>query len=199
MHMKASIGYGKKDAQTRGRHTLPSLLFTSAVIAAMLVCYICDKAISGTLTWSLFPLSSLLLLWSAAIPVIHLGKQGVRPAMVIFSLLIVPFMYVLRLLTGVSEVFRIGAVMSLFALVFLWGTYALYTRFSGRKRYATGILCLLSIPFLFLINATLSLMLGEAPEFVWDILTAIALLFTGCSLIRGARVRETREEYNEAT
>ena len=68
------------------------------MVIGILVCCICDVAISGTLTWSLITLSSILITWIASFPVILLGKKGVLVAMVAISILILPFMYILSIL-----------------------------------------------------------------------------------------------------
>lgn len=45
-------------------------------------------------------------------------EKGVLVAMVAISILILPFMYILSILIKVNEVFNIGAIMSIYTLVF---------------------------------------------------------------------------------
>ena len=123
------------------------------MIIGIMVCCICDIAISGTLTWSLIVLSSILVTWITSFPVILLGKRGVLVAMIAISIIIVPFMYILSILIKVNEVFSIGAIMSIISLAFLWIIYALYYRLKERKFLATGITFLFAIPFTLLINS----------------------------------------------
>lgn len=68
--------------------------------------------------------------------------------MAAISVFILPYMYILSILTKVNEVFSIGAIMSIIALVFLWIIYILYDRLKERKLLATRITFLLAIPFI---------------------------------------------------
>ena len=155
------------------------------MVIGILVCCICDIAISGTLTWSLIVLSSVLVTWIASFPVILLGKKGVLVAMIAISILIVPFMYILSILIKVNEVFNIGAIMSIITLVFLWIIYIMYRRLKERKLLATGITFLFAIPFTFVINSTLSKMIGEPVVDIWDILSVFILLIIAVAFIIG--------------
>ena len=167
-----------------------STIYTITMIIGILVCCICDIAISGTLTWSLIVLSSILFTWIASFPVILLGKKGVWVSLAAISLLILPFMYILSILIKVNEVFSIGAIMSIITLIFLWIIYFLYYRLKKRKLLATGITFLLAIPFTFLINVTLSKMIGEPAIDVWDVLSAFILLIMAVAFIIREYVRK---------
>ena len=134
------------------------------MVIGILVCCICDVAISGTLTWSLITLSSILITWIASFPVILLGKKGVLVAM--------------------------GAIMSIYTLVFLWIIYILYYRLKERKLLATGITFLFAIPFTLLINITLSKLIGEPVIDVWDILSVFILLIVSVAFIIGDYARK---------
>ncbi len=175
----------KKDENNMNKNSIISIIYTIAMVIGILVCCICDIAISGTLTGSLIVLSSILVTWIVSLPVILLGKKGVLAAMVVISILILPFMYILSILIKVNEVFRIGAIMSMITLVFLWIIYILYHRLKERKLLATGILFLLAIPFTFLINITLSKMIGEPAIDIWDILSVFILLIIAVAFIIG--------------
>ena len=169
----------RKDENNMNKNTIISIIsiiYTITMAIGILVCCICDVAISGTLTWSLITLSSILITWIASFPVILLGKKGVLVAMVAISILILPFMYILSILIKVNEVFNIGAIMSIYTLVFLWIIYILYYRLKERKLLATGITFLFAIPFTLLINITLSKLIGEPVIDVWDILSVFILL-----------------------
>ena len=179
----------RKDENNMNKNTVISTIYTITVVIAILVCCICDIAISGTLTWSLIVLSSSLVTWIASFPVILWGKRGVLVAMVAISILILPFMYILSILIKVNEVFSIGVIMSIITLCFLWIIYFLYYRLKERKLLATGITFLFAIPFTFLINVTLSKMIGEPAIDVWDILSVFILLIIAIAFIVGDYAR----------
>ena len=180
----------RKDENNMNKNTLISTIYTISMGIGILVCCICDIAISGTLTWSLIVLSSVLVTWIASFPVILLGKRGVLVAMIAISIIIVPFMYILSILIKVNEVFSIGAVMSIISLVFLWIIYISYHRLKGRKLLTTGITLLLAIPFTILINSTLSKMIGEPVIDIWDILSVFILFILAVAFIIGDYARK---------
>ena len=153
----------RKDENNMNKNTIISIIYTITMVIGILVCCICDVAISGTLTWSLITLSSILITWIASFP----------------------FMYILSILIKVNEVFNIGAIMSIYTLVFLWIIYILYYRLKERKLLATGITFLFAIPFTLLINITLSKLIGEPVIDVWDILSVFILLIVSVAFIIG--------------
>ena len=75
-----------------------------------------------------------------------------------------------------TAVFRIGTPMSGFTLIYMWVVYVLYTRFRQRKLLATGVTLFLAIPFMLLVNVTLSKMIAEPMIDIWDILFIFILL-----------------------
>lgn len=179
----------RKDENNMNKNTIISIIYTIAMIIAIMVCCICDIAISGTLTWSLIVLSSILVTWIASFPVILLGKKGILVAMIAISITMVPFMYILSILIKVNEVFSIGAIISIISLAFLWMIYILYDRFQERKFLATGITFLCAIPFTLLINSTLSKMIGEPIIDIWDIVSIFILLIIAIAFIIGDYAR----------
>lgn len=180
----------RKDENNMSRNTIISVIYTIMMVISILVCCICDIAISGTLTWSLITLSSILVAWMASFPVILLGKRGILVAMIAISILILPFMYILSALIKVKEVFTMGSIMSVIALAFLWIIYFLYAHLKERKLLATGITCLAAIPFTLLINISLSKMIHEPVIDVWDILSVFILLIVAVAFIIGDYARK---------
>lgn len=130
----------RKNENNMNRNCTMTMIFTIIMVMGVLVCFICDVAISGTLTWSLIVLSSVLFIWISAFPIILLGKKGVLVAMFIFTVLIEPFMFALSILLKVDEILRIGGIITLIAITFLWVIYILYDRFKKRILLAIGIL-----------------------------------------------------------
>lgn len=175
----------RKDEDNMNKNAIISTIYTISMVIGIMVCCICDIAVSGTTTWSLIVISSVLVTWITSFPVILLGKKGVLVAMIAISILIVPFMYILSILIKVNEVFHIGAIMSIISLVFLWIIYIIYCRLKERKLLATGITFLFAIPFTFLINSILSKMIGEPVIDIWDILSVFILFIIAVAFIIG--------------
>lgn len=179
----------RRDENHMTKNTIILILYTITMVIGILVCCICDIAISGTLTWSLIALSSILIAWIVSFPVILLGKRGILISMISISIFIIPFMYILSILIKVRKVFSIGAVMSILTLVFLWVIWGMYHRLKERKLLATGITLLFAIPFTLLINSILSKMIGEPVLDIWDILSVFILLIAAAAFIIGDYAR----------
>ena len=170
------------------KNTIISIIYTITMAIGILVC--CRVAISAPHMVTYYTWGPILITWIASFPVILLGKKGVLVAMVAISILILPFMYILSILIKVNEVFNIGAIMSIYTLVFLWIIYILYYRLKERKLLATGITFLFAIPFTLLINITLSKLIGEPVIDVWDILSVFILLIVSVAFIIEILVHE---------
>lgn len=156
------------------------ILFTALLGTGMLVCGICDLAIAGRLTWSLIVWSSILAAWVVGIFVVRSGKKGIRTALIAFSIVLVPFLYVLSCLIKVREVFRMGVVLAVLGLLFLWGAYFLFTRLPGRKKLAAGGVCLSAILLVLLVNLVVSGWVGGPAIDGWDLL-GMGLLLAGAT------------------
>ncbi|MBR1744134.1 MAG: helix-turn-helix transcriptional regulator [Lachnospiraceae bacterium] len=179
----------RKDENNINKNTIISVIYTITMVVGILVCCICDVAISGTLTWSLITLSSILVTWITSFPIILFGKKGISVAMIAISIFILPFMYILSILVKVKDVFSIGAIMSIISMVYLWIIYFLYYRLKERKLLAIGITFLTAIPFTLLINIILSKKIGEPVIDVWDILSVFILLIIAVAFIIGDYAR----------
>lgn len=120
-----------------------------------MVCLICNIAISGNLTWSLIPVSSIVFAWVISFPSIILGKRGIIVSLISLSVFIVPYLFLLGSLLKAKEVFSVGAVMAVASIVFLWIIVAVFKRIE-RKLVALGITFLSAIPFMIIVNVILS-------------------------------------------
>lgn len=172
----------KKEENHISKNALIAFIFSATMISGLIICCICDLAITGKLTWSLITLSSILFTWIIAFPVILLGKKGVIGALLAFSILVIPFMYILSVIIKSSMIFSIGAVMSVVAIVLGWIIYLVYRKFSDRFLFATGITCLIAIPATLVINVIISKLVNTVAIDIWDILTDFGLLILAVAL-----------------
>ncbi len=170
------IALKRKDENNMKRNVLISIIFSATLLIGLMMCAICDIAISGNLTWSLIPISSIIFTWVVSFPIIILGKKGILGSLVSISIFVVPYLYILSDLVGAKAVFSMGTVMALVSIVYIWLLYLLFNRLRERKLVATGISFLLSIPFMLLVNVILSRMLSEPIFDVWDMISVFILL-----------------------
>ncbi len=167
----------RKDENNMTKNVIISILFSVACMIGIMVCLICNLAISGNLTWSLIPVSSIIFAWVTAFPCIILGKKGIMISLISLSVFIIPYLFLLSRLINAEEVFSIGAVMSVTSIIFLWLIVGVFRRIGGtRKLIALGITFFLSIPFVVIINILLSKMISEPILDVWDVLSVFILL-----------------------
>lgn len=170
------IALKRKDENKLGS-VIISLLFSAILLIGIIVCLICDIAISGELTWSFIPVGSIVFAWVISFPIVLLRKKGIFVSLVSLSIFIVPYLFLLSNLVNVKEVFSVGSVMAVVSIVFLWIIVAVFSRIEKtRKLFALGIIFLLAIPFVLIINITLSEMIEEPVFDVWDMLSIFELL-----------------------
>lgn len=182
-----ALEYANKTVKSRLKcwQVIGFIGFSAILVIGIAVCGICDMAISGAFTWSLFPVSAIIFTWLVFFPVVLWGKKGIPGTLAALSLLIIPFLYVLSILVkGDNLIFPIGVRMSVIAIVYLWCVFVLFQILKNRKRLAVAVSLLLAVPVYFLIQITLSKIISQPPINVWDalslliIIIAAAVLFT---------------------
>lgn len=171
------IALKRKDENNMTKNVVISILFSVMLLIGIMVCLICNIAISGNLTWSLIPVISIAFTWVISFPGIILGKRGIIVSLISLSVFIIPYLFLLSSLLKAKELFSIGAVMAIVSIVFLWIIAAVFNRVGKtRKMIALGIIFLSAIPFMFIINVILSKMIAEPVLDIWDILSGFILL-----------------------
>lgn len=167
----------RKSENNMIKNVIISILFSATLLTGITVCLICNIAISGELTWSLIPVSSIAFAWVISFPSIILGKRGVIVSLISLSVSIVPYLFLLSGLLKVKEVFSVGTVMAAASIIFLWIIAAVFKRMGKeRKLVALGISFLFAIPFLIIVNVLLSKMIDKPVLDVWDMLSIFMLL-----------------------
>ena len=171
------IALKRKDENNMTKNVIISILFSVTLLVGIMVCLICNIAISGNLTWSLIPVSSIVFAWVISFPSILLGKRGIIVSVILLSVFIIPYLILLSSLIKVKEVFSVGAVMAVASIAFLWIIVASFSRMGKEKKLiALGITFLSAIPFVLIVNVVLSKMIAESIFDVWDMLTIFILL-----------------------
>ena len=157
------------------KNVILSILFSATLLIGIMVCLICNIAISGNLTWSFIPVSSIIFAWIISFPSIILGKRGIIVSLVSLSVFIVPFLFLLGILLKTKEVFSVGAVTAVVSIVFLWIIVAVF-KCIERKLAALGTTFLSAIPFMVIVNVILSKTIEKPVLGVWDMLSIFILL-----------------------
>lgn len=161
-----------------GRRWWCGVLFTGGLLAGVLVCFICDGALSGGLSWSLLAALSAGYGWAVLFPVLAL-RRGVG-SLLALSVLTVPYLYGLSCLLAARAVFTVGAVLAVISILFLWLAFADFKRL-GRTRAAVGIGWLLLAGLTAAVNGALYL-LGVTPSpGVWNWMSVPLLLLASAA------------------
>lgn len=105
------IALKRKDENNLTKNVIIAILFSATLLIGVMVCLICDMAVSGGLTWSLIPVSSIVFAWVISFPSIILGKRGIVGSLVSFSVFLVPYLFLLSRFIKAKEVFSVGAGM----------------------------------------------------------------------------------------
>ncbi len=171
------IALKRKDENNMTKNVIISILFSITLLTGIMVCLICNIAISGNLTWSLIPVSSIVFAWVISFPSIILGKRGIIISLISLSVFIIPYLLLLSSFLKVKEIFSIGTVMAVISIIFLWIIVAIFSRIGETSKLVIlGITFLLAIPFMFIVNIILSKMIAEPIFDVWDMLSIFILL-----------------------
>lgn len=171
------IALKRKEESNLAKNTVLSVLFSITLLLGILVCCICDLAMSGVLSWSRIPTVSILFAWVISFPSIAFGKRGVIKSLISLSVFIIPYLYLLSRVLKVKEVFRLGAAISLVSLAFLWIVFAVFCRIGKTRKFAAwGAAAVLAVPLSTIVNFLLARMAGQPVFDVWDFLSNSILL-----------------------
>lgn len=170
------IALTRKSENNMTKNIVVSILFSAALLIGIMVCLICDIAISGKLSWSLIPASSIVFAWVIFFPGIMLGKRGIIASLISLSIFTLPYLFLLGRLIKVEEVFSVGTGVALVSIIYLWMIVAVFARMGLRRKFAAwGTTFLMGIPFIFAVNLILSKMIAEPVVDVWDMLSVFIL------------------------
>lgn len=180
-----ALVYAEKSAQKKmmSLQNILTLSFSLVLLLSIIICAICDIAISGTFTWSLFPISSIIFAWFLFVPVIQYKKKGILGSLIMLSLLMIPFLYVLnKIIGGDTLIMPIGIRISFLSILYLWGVYFLFKKLKTQKIRAISLSLLLIIPFNIAINRILATILLEPMFDAWDMLSFGIILISAFTL-----------------
>lgn len=169
------IALKRKDENNMTKNVVISVLFSMLLLTGIMVCLICNLAVSGRLTWSPIPVSSIVFAWLVLLPGILFGKRGIVMSCASLSVFLMPYLFLLSRLVEVKQVFSVGVRIGAVSVLFLWVMVIIFGRVR-RKPAALGIAFLTAVPFMLVVNIVLSKMIGEAVFDVWDLLTVSVLL-----------------------
>ncbi|MBS4196335.1 hypothetical protein [Lederbergia citri] len=160
MNNKASVDFITKTA------------ISVACFLCILICIICNFSVTGKLTWSLYPITSILFLWLMIIPLFQFKRNKVGKALVSFSIFIIPFLLILNIIMGGTKLMlSLGIPVSLVAIFYMWVIYFLFLTIKTVKWITVSVSILLGIPVGIIISTIISKFINQPIIDAWDILS----------------------------
>lgn len=141
------------------------------------ICAVCDLAVFGALTWSFYPIASLIFAWVVLSPLLWHGTKGIRGCLVLLSFSLIPFLFALAWLLQMPPLFLpISLRMAGIGLVFLWGVYWIFRRWTQRRIFALALCSLWAVFAHVAVNFTLSRLIQTPFLDGWDWFTIAVFL-----------------------
>jgi transcriptional regulator with XRE-family HTH domain len=159
---------------TKKRKTARSIIkfgMSITFLIAIITCMICDLAITHSLTWSWYVISSVVFTWLMIMPLILFEKPKIALSLLSFSIFIIPFLFALQTIIGNIDMMTLSLPVSAASVGFMWIIYGLFMLKKISKWYAAAITLVLCIPFTVLINYIMHKILAEPVFDVWDVLS----------------------------
>ena len=182
-----TLQYANTVTKSRSKDIRLILIVTISALSflGITICMICDFAITGRLTWSLFPVSSLVYAWLIITSSIIYSRKGVLVALILISLLTIPFLFVLEKIIGINGlIMPLATPVFIITMLYLWMVYLMIGRTKYPKYITVALSFLAGIPLSFGINYIVSMRTGDAIIDIWDI-PAYVVLFILSGLIYG--------------
>lgn len=167
-----------------------AVTITSLSFLGIMVCLICNFAITGKLTWAWFPISSIIYMWLLVMPTVIWRKSGVFISLICTSLFTIPYLYVLERIIGIDRlIMPIGTPVSIVSILYLWVVYVLLVKTKWSRNLSASIALILGIPLSFGINFILSKQIGEPIIDIWDILVYSLLVLLAVIVYRTGYIK----------
>lgn len=186
------------------------LILSSALYGlALLICLICNFAVSRTVSWALIVLVSLMCAYSVTNIPLMLKKHRLTVSMAMISVLLYVLLFTCSLYTGGDWLFAVAYPILTVCLVFVWSLLITAKYLPLNWDYKTAILFALSGIFTVTLNPFVDYLLGQkfdlafslavrgstsntaANRIVFCCFLLIALISLTAGIIKAVRSRHT--------
>ena len=170
-------------------------ILTLLCLTAVMVCAICDYAITKTLTWSLIVLLSLMAGWLISAPFFLAERKAIKKSLAVISIITIPFLAGLSAVLELPLILSMGSSIAGLSIAAAWGIYGVFVKYQKRIFLAFALSLLIAIPVAWGITHiaayfTASIPVDSASD-LFHILTALAASGT-CWTIDLVRLRRHR-------
>jgi hypothetical protein len=136
------------------------IIFSSIILAIIAILSIINYSINKTLSWSLYPIGALLMIWATFSPS-DLPKYRLLGSFIGFSFSILPFLYLIATLSGEGKWFWPLAVPLAVSLIVTLGVF-LFLFLHLKNKWYTGAAAF------FLFGVVLNYIVGEIVKLYLD-------------------------------
>lgn len=179
-----TINYAKDVEKMKNQAFMNIITVSISVvfIISILICAFFDLVINKQITWSIIPAASIIFTWGLTIMWIFNKENKVFKLLLMFSIGILPFLWILERATKSSWLLQMGVPISIVVIGLIWMTYFL-SRTSLTTEIIVAIL-LLFIPIIDLIvDLGMNLSIAEHYNNPWKIFTLLMSLAISLALI----------------
>ena len=176
IELDSVITYAQQSSHSKNTtfRRMVGTIFSIVMLLGIVVCMICNFAVTGALTWSLYPISSIIFVWAVTFPLIVHQQKGMLISLCSVTVLLCTFIWVLSRLTGVGMVFVAGWRISA-VILYLWIVYVTMKILRKRKWFAAGIAIFGGIILCIVINLIVSALFAAPVTDVWDIIAYVIM------------------------
>lgn len=168
-----ALQYAEKVTMTNKKNAqaIVKFILLGSSALAILVCVICDLAISKGLTWSLYPIVSILFGCLVIVPLFHFKEHKIKLSLLTLSVFIIPFLFCIEQISGTGGwMLPLGIPVSLISIVYIWVAFLVFQKLEN-KWYASALCLVLLFCLNWGINGIVSRFTSEPFFDVWDALT----------------------------
>jgi hypothetical protein len=136
----------------------PISIITAIVLLVSVICIIINYSVNHSLSWSLFPIGALIVIWAAIVPMLILNNNKSLGLFIGLAITLIPYLFLIQSLTSTTgRAMQLAVPIVMLALIAL-GISLVGFRYITNKFYAVALTVFL---FGVLANYGVSIIVGR--------------------------------------
>lgn len=116
------------------------LIVTTVFLFSTFVCVICNYLIQHVISWSLYEVGAIILLWTVIIPMIKMKKHKAMGMLLGLTITLIPYLFLVQYLTPVRGwVLPLALPITILSLIALGITVYMFNNTKANKFYSISI------------------------------------------------------------
>ena len=177
-----------------------NLIFSGSLLLSAMICMIVNYAIERAISWSLFPLGGMLVLWAMTTPMLILKKNKLAGLFLGLSASVLPYLFLIEHLVSTKGWFLpLALPITLLALAAFGSILLLTSLVKINYFYGMGVTVFL---FGAVVNYGVSLIVGRYLNnknifFDWNTHTILASMVLASILLVAGFLKSSRKDSNQ--